>query len=274
MKNIHHIFTILLALVVLFSLNSQTTYAQSHLNCEAGDLRATSEASEDTNVQAYDVYVCIGGFASAESARQPMNVTVDCLAHSNSLFGIEICRAENQTMTFSPEHIGEEDLNGDGRIDNYYTCYEIQNMNRDVGSYQVIFDTSEGQCTVRGTSKPVNYDTWYEGWLGVFRPGDNFGEDIKSPLCVDGSINTAIGCIDYDIVGFTRFLLGWGLGVGGGIALVLIAFAGIKMMLSMGNPDQLNDAKGLMIAAISGLLLIIFSTFLLRVIGVNILELF
>jgi len=248
--------------------------AKAAIDCEAGDLRATSEASPDTNVQAYDVYVCVGGFASADLARQPMNVTVDCLAHSNSLFGIEICRAENQTLSFTPEYVGEEDTNGDGTVDNYYTCYEIQNINRDVGSYQVIFDTVQGQCSIRGTSKPANYDTWYEGWLGIFKPGDNFGEDLRSPLCVTGGINTAIGCIDYDIIGLTQFLLGWSIGVGGGVALVLIGFAGIKMMFSQGDPNQFNDAKSLFIAAVSGLLLIIFSTFLLRLIGVNILELF
>jgi hypothetical protein len=249
-------------------------YASNHLTCEAGDLRAFSQAGEDTNEQAYDVFVCIGGFASEDAARIPMNVTVDCLAHSNSLFGIEICRADNQTVSFTPAHVGEEDRDGDGRIDNYYTCYEIQNINRDVGSYQVIFDTVEGKCSVRGTSKPVNYDTWYEGWLGIIRPGDNFGEDISSPICVDGGINTAFGCIKYDLVGLSKFVLGWSLGVGGGVALVLIAYSGISFMISRGDPRGTNEARSVFIAAISGLLLIIFSAFLLRVIGVDILNLF
>ena len=41
-------------------------------------------------------------------------------------------------------------------------------------------------------------------------------------------------------------------------------------MTSAGNPEQLNAGRELVSAAVTGLLLVIFSLFLLRFIGVNV----
>lgn len=87
-------------------------------------------------------------------------------------------------------------------------------------------------------------------------------------------IFTAIGCIPYDPVGLTKFFLGWALGIGGGIALLMIGFAGISIMTSAGDPKKMQGGQQLMTAAISGLLLIIFSTFILRFFGVTLFGIF
>jgi len=92
----------------------------------------------------------------------------------------------------------------------------------------------------------------------------------------DGSlgVNTAIGCIPTDDSNdLASFLLRWGLGIGGGIGLVLIAASGIIITLSGGNPDRLQNGKNLLTAAIVGLSLIIFSAFTLQLVGVDILKL-
>jgi hypothetical protein len=60
--------------------------------------------------------------------------------------------------------------------------------------------------------------------------------------------------------------------MGGGVAFLLILFSGFQTMMSAGNPEKLHEAKELMTAAISGLLLIIFSVFLLKLVGVDILQ--
>lgn len=93
-------------------------------------------------------------------------------------------------------------------------------------------------------------------------------------LCADNkSANTAIGCIPTDPQGFISKFLGFGVGIGGGIAFLLILFGGLQILTSAGNPEKMNAGRELVSAAISGLLLIIFSVFLLRLIGYNILGL-
>lgn len=94
--------------------------------------------------------------------------------------------------------------------------------------------------------------------------------------CFDGGgAWTAIGCFgaggtpnDF-VASFIRI----GTGLGGGVAFLLILFSGFQRITSAGNPEKLHEAKDLMTAAISGLLLIIFSVFLLRLVGVDILQL-
>lgn len=82
---------------------------------------------------------------------------------------------------------------------------------------------------------------------------------------------TAIGCIETTPQGFITQFLTFAIGIAGGIAFLLILFGGFQMMTSAGNPERLTAGKELVGAAISGLLLIIFSLFLLRLIGFSIL---
>lgn len=82
---------------------------------------------------------------------------------------------------------------------------------------------------------------------------------------------TAIGCIETNPTGFIKTLLTFAIGVAGGIAFLLILLGGFQMMTSAGNPERLNAGRELVTSAITGLLLIIFSIFLLKVIGVDIL---
>jgi len=97
----------------------------------------------------------------------------------------------------------------------------------------------------------------------------------------DGGAWTAVGCLGKSsqdagasaINDFLQSFLGIGIGMGGGIAFLLILFSGFQTMTSAGNPEKLHAAKELMTAAISGLFLIIFSVFLLKMIGVDILQL-
>jgi len=91
---------------------------------------------------------------------------------------------------------------------------------------------------------------------------------------IPGSINTAIGCIPTENLGdFAGFLLKWGVGIGGGIAFILIVLSGFMIMTASGNPEKLQAGKELMTSAIMGLIMLIFSVFLLKIIGVDILQL-
>lgn len=90
----------------------------------------------------------------------------------------------------------------------------------------------------------------------------------------DSGINTAVGCIPInDTNAFISFILKWAIGIGGGIAFMLILVSGFQIMTSSGNPEKLQAGKELMTSAIAGLIMLIFSVFILKVIGVDILGL-
>jgi hypothetical protein len=81
---------------------------------------------------------------------------------------------------------------------------------------------------------------------------------------------TAIGCIETtNPVEFFKSMLMLGVGMAGGIAFLLILFGGLQIMTSAGNPEQLNAGRELVSASITGLLVIIFSLFILRFIGMD-----
>jgi len=92
--------------------------------------------------------------------------------------------------------------------------------------------------------------------------------------CFDsGGAWTAFACVGEggDPSNFISRFLELGIGIGGGIAFLLILVSGFQTMTSTGNPEKLHAAKELLGGAISGLLLIIFSIFILKIIGVDIL---
>ncbi|MEK7061621.1 MAG: hypothetical protein AAB954_03085, partial [Patescibacteria group bacterium] len=72
---------------------------------------------------------------------------------------------------------------------------------------------------------------------------------------------------------FLSFVLKWAVGIGGGIAFLLIIYAGFMIMTSAGNPERLKAGQELLTSAISGLILLIFSVVILKIIGVDILGL-
>lgn len=106
--------------------------------------------------------------------------------------------------------------------------------------------------------------------------GPQYGPQGKfDPYCPGGKdISTAIGCIPIQNTNeFVAWILRWAIGIAGGVAFLLMLFAGFQIMTASGNPERLQKGRELLTAAISGLILIIFSVFLLRLIGVEILNL-
>lgn len=87
-----------------------------------------------------------------------------------------------------------------------------------------------------------------------------------------GCIDTAIGCVPVDQTKFLSFLLRWSIGIASGVAFILITKASFQIMTSQGDMKKIQAGKELLTSAIMGLILIIFSVFILRLIGVNILQ--
>lgn len=104
-------------------------------------------------------------------------------------------------------------------------------------------------------------------------------ERKKCLECVRGkgdAVNmwTSIGCVPTSLGAFIQqTLLGWSLGVAGLSALLCIIYAAFLMQTSSGNPEKTKKAQELITSCIVGLLLIIFSVYILKLIGVDILRL-
>lgn len=91
--------------------------------------------------------------------------------------------------------------------------------------------------------------------------------------CGANEVETGVGCVPTDAPGLAAFLVKLIVGIAGGVALLLLIIGGAQFIASSGDPDSLDEAKEKITAAVSGILLIIFSLVVLKVIGVDILGL-
>jgi len=140
------------------------------------------------------------------------------------------------------------------------------------GLYTVLVQQNRGGCGLIGPLETYCRTSFVVG-KGIkydICQGDTTG---KCEPCVAASNAwTAIGCITTsDTQEFTIWLLKTGIGIAGGIALLLMIMGGILIILSSGDPQKLQSGKDILTSAILGLVVIIFSVFLLQLIGVQIL---
>jgi len=84
-------------------------------------------------------------------------------------------------------------------------------------------------------------------------------------------IPTAVGDIPTEPTGFLEYLLKILFGIAGGIAFLLMILGSFQVITSSGNPDKVKAGQEIITSAVMGLLFIIFSIFILRFIGVEIL---
>ncbi len=95
-----------------------------------------------------------------------------------------------------------------------------------------------------------------------------------SPLCDSLGANTAIGCLMAgDPKTFISQILSWGVGLGSGIAFLMIIFSSFQIVTASGDPKRVKAGQELLTSAISGLVLIVLSIVLLNFIGVSVLGL-
>lgn len=89
-----------------------------------------------------------------------------------------------------------------------------------------------------------------------------------------GYVSTALGYIPTDPKALVEWILTRSIAMGGGLAILLSLWGGVQIILAGGNPEKINEGKEIITSAISGLLFILFSIFLLRFIGVDVLGIF
>jgi hypothetical protein len=123
-------------------------------------------------------------------------------------------------------------------------------------------------------SPDKEYDDWgscYLACTGQIPPSpEEYGNCSYHGVA---GVKTALGCIPtQDTQEFVGWILRLAIGIGGGIAFLLMLFGGIKMITSAGNPEAVKAGQELITSALMGLIFIIFSLFLLQLIGVKIFE--
>lgn len=83
---------------------------------------------------------------------------------------------------------------------------------------------------------------------------------------------TAVGCIKRSPKDIIGTLMRLGLTMGGGVALLMILGSGFILSTSAGDPKRTGEAKEMMVAAITGLIFVIFSVAILQFIGFSVLQ--
>jgi hypothetical protein len=100
-------------------------------------------------------------------------------------------------------------------------------------------------------------------------------EKLSCSSCfLNGGYYSALGCIyfgDWKVF-FERNVFGLLVSLAGLVALFCIVYAAIQMQLSQGSAEKIKKAQELLTSCIMGLMLILFSVFILKVIGVDILR--
>ncbi len=106
--------------------------------------------------------------------------------------------------------------------------------------------------------------------LAVYRAPPGVNRDLNVNCAEQGGIMTAVGCIDPTPLGILTGLIRISLGVVGGVALLQLILAGLAYQ--SGNEENIQKAQGRIFATMGGLAVLIFSVLILRIIGVNILD--
>ena len=133
---------------------------------------------------------------------------------------------------------------------------------------------SLGQKCCAGTcTSPLKCDEY----LSICLPDPNAAQVVPSirGSCGSESLDTAIGCIN---IGSAEKLAddftNWVIGFAGGLGFLMIVWGGYLFMASRGDPSRVQKGKDIITSALSGIFLLIFSAFIVELVGVEILNIF
>ena len=173
--------------------------------------------------------------------------------------------------------------NGNHCDPEYLPNCEIWNNNRLCnGSHSCIQQDTLNQCANKeglgaGTC-PAGYPTdCKRGFLCCKTQTDCNNLPIPADYsCMTSSgygVDTALGCIPASNLNeFVGWFLSKLIFVASGIAFLLMAFGALKIITSAGSPESIQAGKELITSSLAGLIFVILSLFLLKLIGVDILQ--
>ncbi len=128
------------------------------------------------------------------------------------------------------------------------------------------------QCICKQLVEPTPVTNYQGICERIFKDKPNFLNSCQTCIRA-GGYYSAIGCVPINLSNFiSQFLLGRLIGLAGFIALLCIIYSAFQMQSSQGNTEKIKKAQDMLISCLLGLVLIIFSVFILRLIGVNILQ--
>jgi len=141
------------------------------------------------------------------------------------------------------------------------------------GQITTNFSSPSCQCIDPNSTANVN-TAMVEMCYKYLGPSTQVNELNRCLTCsTQNGMWTGMGCLSLDInTLISSFVLSTGVGIGGGFALLCIIYAAFMMQSSQGNPEKLKKAQEMITSCIMGLMLIIFSVFIMKLIGVNILR--
>ena len=103
--------------------------------------------------------------------------------------------------------------------------------------------------------------------------GDSNQGGFFPSSCGPESLSTALGCLPYTRDAFVSTLLSFIVGIAGAIALATMLGAVFQIMTAAGDAKKLQSGRDLFFSAVAGLLFLVFSVSLLRIIAGDIIKL-
>ncbi len=153
-----------------------------------------------------------------------------------------------------------------------FTQTQVTNEPCSVGSPSTPGDVNNDSCIclVQPSVVPTNAMGYVCSSMSI-----NTNEKAQCSACVgNGGYWSSLGCFSGNVSEFiAEKILGTGVGIAGGISLLCIMFAAFQMQTSSGNAEKIKKAQELLTNCITGLMVVIFSVLILKIIGVDILRL-
>lgn len=96
---------------------------------------------------------------------------------------------------------------------------------------------------------------------------------ISGPACDPSkSIRTSLGMVPTEPSCFVNWVIKTSLGIVGGLGFLRLLLGSLKYIDSKGNPESAQEAKAILTNAVFGILMVVFSTVILQIIGVDVLS--
>ncbi len=179
----------------------------------------------------------------------------------------------NVTISIGKQVVGKYSYNVYKDVDNSLVCtgsFEVKTP-EDAAAARTKNLLAKKECTGEAPKDTVCFNG---EWVAASKAAGDFESCGSVAGGANARIRTAIGCVPINLNSFINALLAWTAGIAGGLAFLLMIFGSLQMITSQGNAEQLKKGREQFIAAISGLLFIIFSITLLQIIGADILGIF